>query len=177
MTRDEFLTEQYKVSFIAGMNQRYHQRRASYWRWDRGVRVAVGFLAVGGLVLSFATVTHEGWDWLSITIAAVAAVAAIILNIVPIGDWQRDHVSLFRSWTDLREEVDILPYDASRRVTDELIDRLRWLEAKMHRICGCEPQCRPDMLLKCENEEQFSWEPAPASDSHGVLQEATAAHP
>jgi hypothetical protein len=153
MTRDEFLDAQYKISFIAGMNQRYHQRLASWLAWsDRGVRIVVGFLAVASLVLSLAKQSST----FSIAITLAGAVAAMILNIVPLGEWHRDHVDIFRRWSDLREEIDILAVGVPESVSDEFIARLRCLESKMHRICGSEPHGWSAVLKKCESAERLS---------------------
>lgn len=159
MTRDEFENEQYRISFTAGMNQRYHQSRAQLWaRMDRGFRIAVGLFSVAGASLAVVTATSDsiGWDAASILIAGLAAVVAIILNVLPFGDWERWHVDLFRRWTDLREEIDALLFELNGAPDEMLIGRLKQQDAKVHRICGLEPHPNEALLRKCYRDEDRS---------------------
>lgn len=156
MTNEEFLDRQYHISVIAGMNQRYHQDRSSLFAWwDRGLKIAVGLLAVAGSVLAF-----SGPEWLSILIACVAAAFAIVLNVVPVGDWHCHHVELFRRWSDLREEVDAMIFGIGENPSPDLIAHLRGLDAKVHRICGAEPKGDQTLIDKFFAQEEESRRPA-----------------
>jgi hypothetical protein len=98
-------------------------------------------------------------DWIGVVIAFLAAAAAVILNILPLGECAAEHLDLFRRWTDLREDVDAVLFDLKDNPDQELIDRLKSLDAKMHRICGAEPM-EPDkkLLRRCYDEEVISRE-------------------
>jgi len=140
------------------MNQRYHQSRASLFaRWDRRVKIAVGLLAVAGAVLAF-----SGSVVWSVIISCLAAAAAVVLNVIPISDWHCHHVELFRRWTDLREDADALLFDLNDDVPPELIARLKSLDAKLHRICGSEPEADSRLLVECQQAEERSRQPEPA---------------
>ena len=164
MTRDEYLDKQYVLSVTAGVNQRYHQHRASVWTtWDRICKIVVGVLAVAGVCLSVATAAYktDGWDIASIVVASLAAMAAIALNVLPLGDWASLHTALFQRWTDFREEVDDLIYRVKDTPNANDIDRLRELQAKCIRICGTEPHCKDGKLRKLQELEVKSRTPAP----------------
>jgi hypothetical protein len=169
MTHDEFEQKQYHISVCAGQNQRYHQRRAHLWtRWDRGVRIAVGVLAVIAFSLAIvATFRHSGLvDWLGVIAAFAAAVAAVVLNVMPLGEWSAQHLDLFRRWTDLREDIDALEFDFQGDPTQELIDRLKALDATVHRICGTESVGPKKSLLdECYREEVRSRHPSAQATS------------
>jgi len=159
MTGEEFRDRQFEISFTAGINQRYHQARESFWTsWDRGVKVLVGVLAVAGLCITVYTTTPQGATWIQagVCVAIFGAFSAIALNVLPIGEWAKLHNALFQKWTDLREDVDALLFDLSGEPSDELKDRLKALEAKVHRICGSEPGCKKHLLQQCCNEEKRS---------------------
>jgi hypothetical protein len=162
MTKDKFLDTQYVLSVTAGVNQRYHQRRA--WLWvtcDRSCKILVGILAVASVCLSVAAAAYRGWDTASIIVASLAAVAAIVLNVLPLGDWASLHAALFQRWTDLREEADDLLYRVHDAPTANDIERLRELQARCTRICGTEPHCKDDKLRELQELEEKSRLPAP----------------
>lgn len=153
MIREEFLDCQYKLSVCTEMNQRYHQSRASVWSyWDRGFKIAVAILSTAGAVLAFATLyeASNGYMLTSVAVAVSASLAGILLNVFPFSDWQRDHVDLFRRWTDLREEIDVLLFEVKDTPNTQQLSRLTQLEAKYHRICGAEPPCKEKLLKKCQ---------------------------
>lgn len=162
MTPEDFEQKQYATSVCAGMNQRYHQSKASRWaRFDRSFRIAVGVAAVGGAMMSVVTATTNGWGWdaLSITIASIAAGIGVSLNVVPFGDWERQHVDYFRRWSDLREEVDALEFEIADKPTATQTARLKNLDAKANRICGLEPKADEKLLNECYESEVRSRQP------------------
>jgi hypothetical protein len=163
MTRDDFEQKQYEISVCAGMNQRYHQHMARLWSWwDRGFRFSVGVLTVLGA--SFAVVTamtsEVGWEAFALFISSCAAIVAVLLSVLPFGEWSGLHLEFFRRWTDLREDIDALMYDLTTEPSDDLVRRLSRLDAKVHRICGAEPGCNKDLLDKCNSEEIKSRTPS-----------------
>jgi hypothetical protein len=162
MTKQQFDEKQYDVSFTAGMNQRYHQSREHYWtRWDRFCKILVAVLAITGVCFSVVAwvIHHWVWDAAAVSTAGAAAIAAIILNVLPLGDWARTHQALFQRWTDLREDVDVLGFMVEGEPTDDQLARLRDLEAKVHRICGAEPGCNEALLDKSYEAEKQSRTP------------------
>jgi hypothetical protein len=97
----------------------------------------------------------EFLDVIAVGIALAAAVVAIILNVLPFATREKEHVDLFRQWTDLRESVEWLRHaigdgDPSKRLVEELAE----LDARLHRICGSEILADPVVWRKCENDER-----------------------
>lgn len=159
MTRDEFEDKQYEISVTAGMNQRYHQSRAHKWTWwNRGVQISVAVLAVISLCLAVAAALAETalLDGLAILFSSLAVIAAIALNVLPLGDWVQQHLDLLRRWSDVREDVESLPFDLVDEPTPDLIGRLKALDAKVHRICAIEPGCDEELHKKCYQDEKRS---------------------
>lgn len=173
MNADDFAYQRLDLSMTAGMNQRYHQARSHWWIcWNRAVQIAVGLLAVIGacLAVSAASVDNVWVDVSAILFASLAAVAAIALNVLPLGDWAQEHLDLFRRWSDLREDVDALEFEqppgAVGDIPRELVDRLKALDAKKHRICGIEPAMNERLLEKCYRDENRSRETAAEHTGH-----------
>ena len=159
MTRDEFRDEQFRISVIAGMNQRYHQARVGFWsRWDRVIRIVVALLAVAGFTLATMALVVEtsSLDLSAVVVAGLAAFGAVVLNVVPLGNEELRHQDLFRRWTDLREDTDALLFDLNGRVTAAQVSQLKVLDAKVHRICGAEPARSRKLWSRCEREERNS---------------------
>jgi hypothetical protein len=159
MTKKQFNQKQYEVSFTAGMNQRYHQACEHYWTWcDRFCKILVAVLAIAALCFAVVAwaVEHWAWDATAVATATAAAIAAIVLNVLPLGDWARTHQALFQRWTDLREDADTLRSMVGSEPTDEQLVRLRELQAKVHRICGAEPGYDEALLEKFEDDEKQS---------------------
>lgn len=147
------------------MNQRYHQRLAQWWRWwDFVAKVATAFLAVAGAMISVAALS-EGHDpsidaW-GVFVAASAALAAVILNVAPFGGWEKEHLDLFRQWTDIREDSESLLFECPREPEPHQICNVQKLDAKLHRICGLEPSPNRKLLDECYRAEKRSREKNP----------------
>ena len=159
MNAKDFDKKQFEISVQAGMNQRYHQGKATHWaRFDRTFRILIGVLAVASAMLSVVTAsnTEVGW-WvsLSIVLSSSAAVIGLAINVLPFADWEKQHVDLFRRWSDLREDIDAMPFDFAKQ-SEEACVRLRTIEAKMHRICAMEPAPNDSLLDQCFAAEQRS---------------------
>lgn len=158
----KFDDKQYHLSVTAGMNQRYHQARAHWWIcWDRGCKILVGILAVAGAVLAFAPLFHAGlaFDIVGVVVACLAAVFAVILNVIPYAEWAGLHRELFQKWSDLREEIDSLLFEVNGEPTGKNFERLRQLDAKVHRICAAEPGGIKSLIDTCYAEEVRSRQP------------------
>ena len=159
MDSSAFRTKRYQLSVLTGMNQRYHQRRTHVWTvCNRSVQITVGVLAVAGVCLSVAAwLAHDDRvDIAAIIVASLAAIAAIALNVLPLGDWSQQHADLFRRWSDLREDIDGLLFDVDGDPGIVQSERLKQLDAKVHRICGSEPHFQKKLLEECLAEEEQS---------------------
>jgi hypothetical protein len=159
MTNAEFRRNQYEVSVIAGMNQRYHQICASRLsRQDRDSKIAVGLLATFGFCFSAITVFSGHWALLaaSVVTSGLAAAVAVWLSVKPYGEMACRHTALFQRWTDLREEVESLLFDLAAEPDGPLIARLKEISAKVHRICAAEPGCDTALLNECQQAEERS---------------------
>lgn len=142
------------------MNQRYHQHEASLnASRDLWAKVATAMFAMIGVSLALAgAMTVSGViDWLGVTFSAIAAVAAIFLNVLPYGAREKEHVDLFRRWTDLREDIDRLEFElGDGSPTPPLAEQLQTLESKLHRICGAEALANQRLWRQCQRAEQSS---------------------
>jgi hypothetical protein len=160
MNRKKFLDRQYNISFHAGMNQRYHQRYATFWwRCDTWAKIITAVLAVAGAMLSVGAL-FEGHDpridYLALSVASLAAIAAVILNVVPFGAWESASRDLFRQWTDLREDSEELLFACPGEPDGHNIHDLRKLDARLHRLCGAEPSPNKAILQECHDDEKKS---------------------
>ena len=159
MNRGKFEQTQFELSVQSGMNQRYHQQREAFWsRLDKLCRSSVGVLAVlDAMFAGIAAYSHGSfWTPLSVFVAILAALVAIVLNVVPLADNALHHGDLFRRWCDFREEVDLLEFEFADPPTNDLVERTKQLNSKMHRICGSEPAPNQDLLMKCYQDEMRS---------------------
>jgi hypothetical protein len=169
MTRDDFNKAQYKLSAQAGLNQRYHQRQANRWWWaDAEAKILTAIFAVLGLGLSLA-----GWltdnpsiDGCAVIVSFLAAVGAIVLNVIPFGLWEREAVDRFRRWTDLREEADQLRLElGDSEPSPEFSRRLASGIAKAQQICGSETLADKKLLDECQEAEEVSRGCEPSTDA------------
>lgn len=142
------------------MNQRYHQHEASVnGSLDMWAKVVTAMLAMAGFGLALAAplAKNEVVDWSGVLVSVLAAIAAIYLNVMPFGAKEKEHVDLFRRWTDLREDVDRLEFDLGSGEPSELLSaQLAEMDAKLHRICGAEPLANAKLWRACQRAEQKS---------------------
>ena len=70
------------------MNQLYYQitHTKLSW-WDKVVKIGVGALATAALLGAF---VPDEFKWAEIVTAALAVVAAVALNVIPVGEWASD---------------------------------------------------------------------------------------
>ena len=157
------------LSFTAGMNLDYHQHEASSWAfWDTVVKVVVGILAVCTVWwelkpqtdfrifpriyrITTAPIIRHG-SWLSLRSAILTAILAVVLSVIPMGDWSREHQGLFQRWTDLRSDVDQLKIVFSRTHPDDprfdyISEMAESLMAKKHSIQSSEPYASWEELM------------------------------
>jgi hypothetical protein len=159
MTGADLKRSLYELKFTAGFNVRYHHRlEAFYGRWDKAIRIAVGVLAVPGLLLAVKDEPPFG-----VIVAIVAMAAAVVLNIIPVGDWEKRHGELFRLWSDLREDADLAELGCcdlgdAGQATEHAADRLAELTGKSHRLNAAEPLGCRWLLVECmEDETEALW--------------------
>jgi hypothetical protein len=163
MTLESLKKTRFKISVMAGMNQRYHQHEClRWWRFDTGAKIVTALFAVIALALAIVLSLAEGegwhnWHYIEVAVAFIAALAAIVLNVFPFGAWEAHHAEAFRRWTDLREEADGLEFDIENNdPPDQVRNELKTLDAKVHRLCGSESLADEWLWQKCQNSERRS---------------------
>lgn len=169
MNRAAFLQLQYEMSIQAGMNQRYYQFFESrWWLCDTSAKVATAVLAVIGAILAAAALSpghSELVDQWAFGFALLAAISAVVLNVVPFGSWEKEHRDLFRQWSDFREEIDVLELELGEGEPSELmIAEITKLRAKSHRICGQESHANAEFLRTLGRKEVKSRQPAASGE-------------
>jgi len=173
LTRQQLEGDLYELTFIASVNQRYHQLlRRRFTIAERSVRIVIGIIACISLALSIAAgpwVPATAASSVYISIPAIIAsffglVAAFILNIVPIDKYERTHDTLFRRWTSLQRdarELDLRLAQTTDQQQDELrsiANAYRSLVRRMHEIEIDEPAPYRRLLLRChEDENERHW--------------------
>src|SRR5260370_28182557 len=139
MTNKEVKRQLHKIAFRAGFNLHYHQEvERTYSVCDRAIRILVGVLAVSALC--FAVARKETGD---IIFAFLSMVAALILNVIPIGDWAKREGELFRLWSELFKDVAIEQNRAAQFDEDRddpwFNERLNDLTAKEESLHAAQP--------------------------------------
>jgi hypothetical protein len=148
-----------EVIFISGMNSRYHHVLEWWWGFlDKTIRVVVGILAVVGLILSVPGVDAPR---AGLAIAIVSLVAAAILNIVPVGDWEKTNGEMFRLWSGLRKDAVLLENKTCDKDDDKdaysaYCDHLLGLIQKMESLHALQHAPLKGLLLRCEGDENES---------------------
>jgi hypothetical protein len=154
MTIQDYNNRLHELMFTCGMNQRYHQRLKLYWAiLDRTIRIAVGVLAVLGLVFAIPGMDN-GWG---LRVAILSLVVAIALNIVPVSDWEKAHAELFRAWSELRKDAESESVKAcsldGTSVPSYVADRLCEMTGKEHSLDADEPAPWKWLLARCQGDE------------------------
>lgn len=157
MDREQLLEVTFGGSYDASFNQRYHTKLSRLWAiCDKGTRIAVGILATLSFGLAYAGSNTSMAIWL----AFLSALTAILVNVIPFGEWEKTHRDLFRRWTDLRQRWEALEIKTERlpqeKVPDHLLDLIEELNATSHRIEGGEPAPIKWLLERCQDEENLS---------------------
>ena len=147
------------LKFTTGSNQRYHH--CLEWWWgaiDKTVRIAVGVIAVLGFWTAFpnaATASAAFW------IGLIGVVIALFLNVIPLGDREKFHGEMFRRWSDLRAESEVLEVkigdkEASDSAGQAITERVLELIARENQLHADEPAPYRWLLQKCEGDENES---------------------
>jgi hypothetical protein len=154
MTNSEYYQRLRAVRYTCSVNQRYHQ--ILEWRRgfaDRAIRILVGILAITGAIFA---VPQMDRPWLGFWVAVVSAVFATVLNIVPVGDWQKFHAQMFQRWSDLQREATVEEFKMCERegeIPAHCVERLQELLSEMESLHAMEPAPSFRLLNRCQEEE------------------------
>lgn len=153
MTRTEFWKKLGALIITCDVNQRYHQTTAWNWKaFDRITKILVAVMAVAALCL---TVAHdESIHVLEIIFGSIASIAAIALNVVPFGEYEKSSDEMFHSWSDVRKDAEIqsLKFSSVVDISECMIERLGELVAKVHSLNAIEPTPNRKRLRKCQED-------------------------
>ena len=150
MTYEKYRDKLHNLTFTAGMNCRYHQILEFRWSvWDKLIRVAIVVLALADVLLSALEVHY----W-ALGVAVAAGLIAIVLNIIPFGDWEKQHGELFRLWNDLRSDVELeetktCHNDEDHTVEAHCVERLIEIQNKSNALHSMEHASNAKLLLEC----------------------------
>jgi hypothetical protein len=122
------------------------------------VKITTAAAAVVGVILSIATAGNSASPnlvWWSVALSIATTIAAVALNVLPFGNWEKEHRDLFRQWTDIREDLDALLFDCPADGSPDVrtICDLKKLDAKIHRVCGQEPEGNRRFIAECYQSE------------------------
>lgn len=163
MTISDALDAIWKLSIIAGMNQRYHQHLETNaeW-WDSAIRIVVALIAVASASVSIwsacKTKQQTLANW-SAGLSIFSLAVAVWLNISSWSDTARHHADLHRRWSDLREEVDDAMDHLQGDGEDtpapaEIVDEVAKLTAKKNRLNALEGAPDRELLGQFQREEE-----------------------
>ena len=157
MKAKEYEDKLYTLAHICGLNQRYHQRMARRWALvDRVAKIAVALVAI----IALAALMGERYERLEFWMATLAALFAVVLNVVPFGEFEKFATEMFRGWSDLRIDVETqsarVEADADGNIAPHKVERLTEMLAKSHALDAKEPAPWRRLLRKCQEDETES---------------------
>lgn len=155
MTNAEYQKRLHELAFTCEMNQLYHQTLE--WRYgvgDKALKITVAILAIIGAVLAVPALDQPLWAF---ALAIAAAVAAVILNVFPVGETAKEHGEMFHAWGDLhadamQEEHKMCEKDGDKDAQRAHEERLRELVTKKEALNNAETAAWPKLLLKCQGD-------------------------
>lgn len=154
MLTSEFRNEIYDLAFKAEVNQLYYQiKHTQMWWADKGVKIGVAVLATLALVAVF--FPHD-LKWLEVVIASLAAAAALVLNVVPVGEWMCEYREAFRVWNSLLTEAEHLrakvrDAEDSKAVPQLLAEMIGELATKQNELDDAHAP-NIDLLDRCQGD-------------------------
>jgi hypothetical protein len=157
MTSQELRDRLHGLTCACDINQRYHQCMS--WRWriaDRVMKIAVALVACLALAAEFWGPAHHHY---AIAFAAIAAFAAILLNVVPFGEIERFYDEMFHSWSELRADAEVQRTKAaetSGATPPHVFERFTELIAKMHSLNAREPAAYRGLMRRCQEDNNES---------------------
>lgn len=164
MTLEQVLDAIWQLSITAGMNQRYHQHLADQAAsWDFLIKIAVAIItAIGAVVsvMSWQKPSAKPLGNASAALSVAGMLAAIVLNIAPSDATSKQHLDLFRRWSELRLDADALSVQFSDTQKESepsppfLITRYSELLAKKNNLNSLEPAPIRELLERFQIEEE-----------------------
>ncbi|HVV73550.1 MAG TPA: hypothetical protein VHI52_18900 [Verrucomicrobiae bacterium] len=123
VTSAEYQSHIWNLVRTCSINQRYHQRLEWWWKIaDRTAKILVAVVAVAALVV---TLLDEEWKPTELWLAGIAAVLAIVLNVLPFGEYEKEHGEFFRAWSDIRIDTETLCLKTCEEpVSGHMLERL-----------------------------------------------------
>lgn len=154
MNRIEGFKVANRGSYTARMNQLYHTN-LTWWFGvtDRCLRIIVGILAVTSAVL--AQSDHSGWGF---GLAMFTALMAVVLNVLPVGEWEKNHLDLFRRWSNVRRQWERMEMsissitDITKDLTKPVVEEMNELNAEKLRIESDEPAASRKYVSRCQKQ-------------------------
>jgi len=170
MTNDDALEQLWRIEVEASISKRYHQFFHSRHSWcDRFVRITVGFLSVFGLVFTLSPSIEN--KWIPISVAVLGVFAAIVLNIVPFGEWSRNSEDFARRWTQLSADAEawgsLLRSERNDGNAHKYVENaVQRMIQKQNELEGSEPSPDRKRLEQCQAEEhQYRGLPSPENQA------------
>ncbi len=146
----------FELSVTCGMNVRYHQAYEDFWgKWDRAVKVAVVILTVIGLLFSVP-------DFVSpvaaLIVGIISATVALVLNVINFGDWEKEHAKMFRLWSDLRSDAELMEFKIASKeeggtIQPHLVERIAEIRIKANNLHAAERMPNHSFLHTCYHDE------------------------
>ncbi len=162
MTNDECRQQLYSLKYAAGGSQRYHHRLEWWYGFaDKCLRIVIGVIAAFELVVAS---SHDSFGQHAIAIAGASFFAALLLNVIPLGDREKFYGEMFRRWTELYKDVELLTSRLDLCPTtdapEHICERLLEMKAKEHELNAAEPAPFRWLQKKCEADEiESQWGP------------------
>jgi hypothetical protein len=129
MTTWQYYVKLHELKVAAGMSLRYHKHCEEWYGWwDKAIRITVAVLAAIGLILAI-----RDYFPIGIIVAVISLVATMVLNIVPVGDKEKQHAELYQLWNELfkdcsMEQIRISERGDSEEAPRDAIGRIAELE-------------------------------------------------
>ena len=160
MTYSEFKKKIVELIGYCDINQRYHQR-LGWWFGvaDKLAKISVAIVAVVAVVLAL---SGEEWKIYEVGWAIAAAVLAVVLNVLPFGEYEKFYDEMFRSWSDLRIEAETQKVkvrgEPGANVPDHVSERFTELNQRQHSLNSEEPSPWRWLLKICQQDRnQRKW--------------------
>jgi hypothetical protein len=143
--------------YVAHMNKLYHQIMS--WRYgvlDRTIRVLVGILAIGSFTASLLAYPNAPFpigaaNALLLSFASMSA--AIVLNVVPVGDFYKRSNESYRSWTTHSSRWENLEnrfYTTTSPDLAEFLREVNELTTEKNHVESSESAAWPRLLARCQ---------------------------
>ncbi len=160
MTYSEFKNKIVDLICYCDINQRYSQRLAWWYGLaDKSSKIAVAVVAVVAVVLAL---LDEGWKNTEIVWAIAAAVLAVVLNVLPFGEYEKFYDEMFRCWSDLRIDAELQKLknrgESQSNIPDHAAERFQELRQKQYSLNAEEPAPWGWLLNICQRDmNQRHW--------------------